>query len=64
MVHIRLNGADAEAYLRDTGRLTLPATVREYNSALQEAAMSWSKIDCPEGHLLAVICEQMMITDD
>jgi hypothetical protein len=60
---IRLNGEDAEAYLRDTGRHALPTTVREYNRALQEAAICWSSIDCPEGQLLAVICEQMMIPD-
>lgn len=61
---IRLNGEDAEAYLRDTGCHALPTTVREYNRAFQEAAVCWSRIDCPEGQLLAAICKQLVIADD
>jgi hypothetical protein len=53
---LRLSGAEAKAYLSDTGRKTLPKTIEEYNAAMQEMRNLWEKYDTPETKLLAAVC--------
>jgi hypothetical protein len=50
---IRLIGSDAEIYLADTGRATLPRTVDEYNRAMQVTKAMWERMNTPESVLLA-----------
>ena len=50
---IRLIGSDAEIYLADTGRATLPRTVDEYNRAMQDTKAMWDLLNTPESVLLA-----------
>lgn len=61
---IRLNGSDASAYCTYTGRIKLPSTVSEYNRALREAASVWRDVNCPEGDLLAYLCENSILSKD
>jgi hypothetical protein len=58
--HIRLSGKDAEHYLEDTGRASLPKTVDEYNRAMRDAKAAWLGTECAEGVLLATIfCKEL-----
>ncbi len=52
---IRLTGDDAEKFLRNTGRSTLPTTLREYQSAIDLAVQQWEALDTPEGTLMAFL---------
>lgn len=52
---IRLTGSDAENFLRNTGRNTLPTTLSEYQSAIEIATEQWKELDTPEGHLMAFL---------
>ncbi len=60
--YIRLTGKDAEDFQLDTGRSQLPQTISEYNQAYQQAADLWWADGSPEGGLLAIICEQNLIS--
>lgn len=53
---IRLSGKEADIYLSDTGRSSLPKTVDEYNRAMQDTKIMWQKLNSPESKLLAAIC--------
>lgn len=53
---IRLTGIDAENFLRDTGRNTLPKSVAEYNLAMKQVRELWNQIDTPESRLIAATC--------
>lgn len=50
---IRLSGKEAENYLSDTGRSSLPKTVAEYNSAMRDTKAMWKRLNTPESILLA-----------
>jgi len=52
---IRLTGKDAENFLRNTGRNTLPTTLKEYQSAIDIATEQWKELDSPEGQLMAFL---------
>ena len=58
---LRLTGKDAEEYLTDTGRATLPKTVQEHNTAHQQSADTWRAAGCPEGDFLAMLNESEKI---
>lgn len=58
---IRLSGKEADIYLSDTGRSTLPRTVGEYNSAMQDTKVMWQKLNSPESKLLAAICFEELV---
>ena len=50
---IRLTGKEAENYLSDTGRSTLPKTIDEYNRAMRDTKTMWERMNTPESTLLA-----------
>lgn len=56
---IKLSGQDAENYLRDTGRASLPKTVDEFNCAMKDTADAWRSVDNPEAQLLAAVFDEV-----
>lgn len=55
---IRLNQFELLAFRIDTGVMTPPTTVEEYNKARQDAADYWRRTDLsPEGQFLAALIE-------
>ena len=52
---IRLTGKDAENFLRNTGRSSLPTTLKEYQSAIEIATAQWKELDSPGGQLMAFL---------
>lgn len=58
---IRLNGIDAETYLKDSGKENLPKTVQEYNKTMQEIKAYWLLEDSPESRLLVAVCFEELV---
>ena len=55
---IRLNTeAEKSNFRKTTGRVTLPTTVAEHNSAVDVAQKDWVATNSPEGRLLAGLME-------
>lgn len=61
---IRLTGKDAENFLRNTGRTTLPRTLKEHQSAIEIATQQWKELDTPEGQLMAFLTNADQLVEE
>ena len=61
---IRLTGKDAENFLRNTGRNSLPTTLKEYQSAIEIATEQWKELESPEGQLMAFLTSSDQLIEE
>ena len=61
---IRLTGKDAENFLRNTGRSSLPTTLKEYQSAIEIATAQWKELDSPGGQLMAFLTSSDQLIEE